>query len=220
MGYLLDHLPTERRAIHEKTGWGTPVGFGESPALLVIDMAKAWTDPKSPYGTDMSNTLANINRLLAVARETKPKIPIVFTTMSFDPNGKELMSPRIKKQKNLKVLLHGSKWVKIDPILERKEDEFLLVKKHASSFMFTNLVELLTAGKVDTVVISGCSISGCVLATSIDSSAYAYRTIVVEEAVADRDPEMGSYALLNIATRWADIVSLDEAIKYLSRFKG
>ena len=110
--------------------------------------------------------------------------------------------------------------MEIDPILSRQPDEFLLVKKHASCFMFTNLVEILTAAKVDTVIITGCSTSGCVLSTAIDCAAYAYHTIVVEEAVGDRDPTMGKYALLNMETRWADVVPVNKSIKYLSKFKG
>jgi len=221
MGYLWEHVSPEIKAVHEKIGWGKRMGFGERPAVLVIDMAKAWTDPYFFMGTDMSVTLKNINKVLAVARQTKPKIPIIFSTMSYDPNLKEHTTVSLKKTSEKRLLLvHGSKWVQIDPVLNQQPDELLLVKKHASCFMFTNLIEILTGAKVDTVIITGCSTTGCVMATAIDSFGYGFHTIVVEEAVNDRDPVSAPYALLNMDTKWADVVSLDETIKYLSKFKG
>ncbi len=222
MGYLFKHLPPEEKVIHEKIGWGKRMGFGEKPALLVVDMARAWTDPESFMGTDMSETLENINKLLAIARQTKPKIPVIFTVMSYDPSGKEFTPVMLKKRSEKRVtnLIYGSKWVEIDPILNRQSDELLLVKKHNSCFMMTNLLELLIGAKVDTVIITGCTTSGCIQGTAIDAFEYGFYSIVVKEAVNDRDPLMGAYALLSMDARVSDVVSLDEAIEYLSKFKG
>lgn len=222
MVYQEKHMPTEAKAVNERIGWGKRMGFGERPALLVIDMAKAWCDPESPMGTDMSVPLANINKVLAVARQITPVIPIIFTVMWY-VSAKEASPVMMKKrgEKNrMELLRPGSKWVEIDPVLNRRPDEFLLVKKHDSCFTFTNLSELLTLDKVDTVIITGCSTSGCVMATAIDSCAHGYHTIVVEEAVGDRDPSMAAFALLNIDLKHGDLVSVDEVIKYLARFKS
>jgi len=221
MGYLFEHLPPEERAVHEKIGWGRRMGFGERPALLVIDMRLGWTDPESSFGTDMSATIENINKVLAVARETKPKIPIFFTQAGFE-SGNDFMPVELKKSipNRATVMLRDSKWQKIDPRLVQQPDEILLPKTHASCFVSTNLAPLLVGAKVDTVIITGCSINGCVLATAISAFDHGFHSIVVEEAVGDRDPLMAVYSLLNMDSKWADVVSLDETIAYLSRLKG
>ena len=81
-----EHLPPEYRELAKQKHLPMPgrVGYGERPAVLVIDMAKAWTDPQSPMGADMADTIANIKKILDVARQTEPKIPVFFSVMAYD----------------------------------------------------------------------------------------------------------------------------------------
>jgi nicotinamidase-related amidase len=221
MGYLKKHMPEDARAVHERIGWGKRMGFGERPGIVVIDMAYAWTDPKSDMGRDMSDAIENINRILAVARQAKPPIPRVFTVISYESKY-EINPPTIKKTGNLRerYMIQGTRWTEIDARLNRQPDEILMVKKHSSCFMMTNLIEIFTFNRVDTVIITGCSTSGCVQATAYDCNALGYYCAVPEQAVSDRDPERGRFALFNIDAKYGDVVSVDETIDYLSKFKS
>ena len=219
--YLWEHLSPEVREAHEKIGWGGRMGFGERPAVVVIDMSLAWTDPQSPLGCDMSVTIENINKVLAVAREAKPEIPIIFTVMLYDPNLKDLSRMVAKKRPKPggEFRFPGNRWVEIDPRLNKRAEEYLMVKKHASCFLFTNFTEMLIDSKIDTLIITGCSTSGCVNATATDSCGHGFHTIVVEEAAGDRDPVAAVHALLNIDAKFGDVVKVDETVQYLSRFR-
>lgn len=221
MTYLWEHLSSDLVEVHKKIGWGNRIGFGERPAVVVIDVCTAFTDPESPLSIDVSATLVNIKKVLDVARQTNPKIPIIFAVMSYDADRKELSPVILKKkgEKHYKLLVNGSSWVEIDPRLARQPDELVLVKKHGSCFFHTNFGEILNIAKIDTLIITGCSTSGCVHLTAADSAAYGYYTNVVEEAVGDRDPVMAAYFLLRMDASYADVVSLDETLKYLSRFR-
>jgi len=94
------NLPPEYQELAKKKHLPFPgrVGFGERPAILVIDMAKAWTDPSSPMGTDMTECVTNIRKILDVARMTKPKIPIYFSIMEYDPNLKGITEVHNRKR--------------------------------------------------------------------------------------------------------------------------
>ena len=109
--------------------------------------------------------------------------------------------------------------MQLDPRLNHQPDELIIMKRHASCFFLTNLVAQLIGAKVDTLIITGCSISGCVLCTASDSFAYGFHTIVVEEAVADRDSIQAVYSLANMDAKWADVVSLNDTIEYIAKVK-
>lgn len=222
MAYYKEHVPPEVKAVHDRIGWGKRQGFGERPAIVVIDMAYAWTDPESEMGRDMTDAIQNINKILAVARQAKPPIPRVFTVIAYDPSGGEISPPVMKKTGNLrtKYMVQGSRWTQIDARLNMQSDEILMVKKHSSCFMMTNLIEILTFNRVDTLIITGCSTSGCVQATAYDCNALGYYASVPEGAVSDRDPVMASFALFNIDAKYGDVVSVEEVIQYLAKFKS
>ena len=103
------------------------------------------------------------------------------------------------------------------PRLSRQPDELIIYKRHASCFFGTNLVAQLIGAKVDTLIITGCSTSGCVISTAGDSFAYGFHTIVVEEAVTDRDPNSAVYALVSMDAKWADVVSLNNTIEAIAK---
>lgn len=91
----------------------------------------------------------------------------------------------------------------------------LLVKKYASCFFGTDLVARLQSRRVDTVLLAGCTTSGCVRATAVDACSYGFHTIVVEEAVGDRAELPHLASLFDIDAKYGDVVSLEEAAGYL-----
>ena len=140
--------------------------------------------------------------------------------MSFDRCLKGITEVHNRKRPHLnKLLAEGSPWLEIDPRLERQPDELLLIKEHGSCFTDTVLLRMLISNKCDTLIITGCSISYCVMVTACDAAEFGFHVIVPAEAVGDRDPIMGSYMLLNLDWKAVDVEPLDEVMKYLSQFK-
>jgi len=146
-----------------KKGLGARVGFGRRPALLVIDLIRGFTEAECPLACDLTQQLAATGQLLAVAREQD--IPILFTTVSYDQELREA-GLWIRKIPSTSFLVEGSPWVEIDPRLERRPGESLVVKKYASAFFGTDLVARLVSRGVDTLLIAGCTTSGCVRASA------------------------------------------------------
>jgi ribulose-5-phosphate 4-epimerase/fuculose-1-phosphate aldolase/nicotinamidase-related amidase len=199
------------RSVREQ-GLGGRMGFGERPALLVVDMSCGFTDERSPLGADVSPAVAEIRRLLAAARGAGA--PVVFSTVSYDADLVEAgVWPR--KIPGQSVLVEGSRWVEIDPRLGRRPDETLLVKKYASCFFGTPLAGQLTATGVDTIVVTGVTTSGCIRATAVDGCSAGFRVIVPRQAVADRWGPSHAMSLFDMDMKYADVVDVEEALAYL-----
>ena len=213
---FLDDKPTYKE-FYEKARFAGRVGFGERPAVVVIDMAHGWCDPASPMGADFSDCIAGIRTVLQAARQIKPRIPIIFTTMGYHPDFHEVSPTMRKKLPVLAQQVLGSRWVELVPELERQSDELLIVKKHPSCFTDTNFLELLISAKVDTLIITGCSTSGCVHATCEDAASLGYHTIVALEAVGDRDPSLALPFLIDMDVRYGDVVGVEDVIAYLGQ---
>lgn len=198
---------------YDKVGFGGKVGFGDRPAVLVIDLAKAWTDLESPLGSDLSGPIAETVRILKVAREKN--LPIFFTTMAFEADFSDIGDNVLRKKPVTHVQMKGTEWVELVPELERRPNEVLINKPRASSFFSTNLLSLLTGHQVDTLIITGCSTSGCVRATAQTSHDHNLRTIVPREAVGDRSKSAHDAALFDINARMADVVGVQEVLDYI-----
>lgn len=211
----VDFVYEEVRELYERSGFGGRMGFGERPALVVIDLARSWLDDKSPQGSSrLAPVLQNTIKLLEVAR--KQGCPVFFTTMAFTPA--ETIGPYGRKMLHLGErgsLDAGSSMIELDPRLERRPEEPLLVKPRASAFWGTPFDSYLIGRKIDTLIITGCSTSGCIRATAESAHNRNLHTIVVREAVGDRSPLAHEVNLTDIDLRYADVVGLEETITYL-----
>ncbi|MFI5456406.1 MAG: isochorismatase family protein [Isosphaerales bacterium] len=191
-------------------------GFGASPALIVIDMAHGWTDPAYAGGSARLETaILAINHLLSAARSRGA--PVIFTTSPYPDR------PRKKTAADASPGFRpwDSRACQIDSRLAMQEtDDDLIAKEHASAFVGTPLLGHLIARRVDTLIITGCSTSACVRATATDAKSYELRPIIVREAVQDRSELAHEWTLFDIQARFADVVSLEEALAYLSRPPG
>ena len=143
-------------------------------------------------------------------------MPVVFTTIGFEPNGKD-GGLWIKKAPALLDLELGGRWVEIDPRLGQRDDEAVIMKKGASGFFGTNLASLLVSLGVDTVVLCGATTSGCIRATAVDLLQYGWPTIVPRECVGDRAQAPHEANLFDIQAKYADVVSMSDAIGVRSR---
>jgi nicotinamidase-related amidase len=203
---------TAIREQYDRAGFAGRVGWGARPALLVIDMAKAWVDPNERLGSDLSGVLGNIQSLLAVAREAR--MPIFFTTMAYGSPA-EIGSVVSRKLAHLDTMVKGSERVALAAELGRMPHEPLIEKPRASAFFGTHLLDMLISERIDTVVVTGCSTSGCIRATCESAFNYNFHTLVPREAVGDRNPLAHEANLFDIDARYADVVSMDSALEHL-----
>lgn len=193
-------------------GLGGRIGFGKRPALVAVDLIRGFTDARSPLAGDLDTQVQATQRLLALARDTE--IPVIFSTVAYDQDLKEA-GKWIQKIPSNSWLVEGSEWVQLDERMERRENEMLLVKKYASCFFGTDLAARLISRGVDTVVLVGCTTSGCIRATAVDACSYGFHTIVVEEGVGDRAELPHLASLFDIDNKYGDVVSLEDASAYL-----
>jgi len=196
-------------------GFGQRIGFGERPALVIIDILKAFTDEKAMLGANLDKEIAAISPLLAAAHERG--IPVIFSTVRYDDSDIKDAGIWALKMKGVTTLkADGDGW-EIDPRLDFRKTDTLLFKKYASCFFGTDLVPRLLAHQIDTLVITGCTTSGCVRATAVDACQNGFRPIVVREAVGDRSAAAHAQSLFDLDAKYADVVSQRDALAYLER---
>ena len=206
---------TEVRRLYASKGFGKRTGFGEKPAVLVIDFQRTFTDASSPWGADLQPQLRETARVLAAAR--KAQVPIFFTNVSYEPDSQD--GARLWQMRQPEGLAQffapGTEWVEIDGALKRQRGEVVITKKYPSAFFGTDLCSRLNAQRIDTVIITGCTTSGCVRATVVDGISYEFRVIVAEETVGDRSALSHEVSLADIDAKYADVVSVEEVLEYL-----
>jgi maleamate amidohydrolase len=207
----------EATEVYAKAGLGGSVTVGSRPAVLVIDFSCGFTDPECALGSDMTDAVEQTRRVLDAARAKG--LPVIFTTIGFEPSLKD-GGLWIQKAPSLGDLQIGGRWVEIDPRLEPREDETIVLKKGASGFFGTNLASILVSLGVDSVVLCGATTSGCIRATAVDLLQYGWPTLVPRECVADRAQAPHEANLFDIQAKYADVVSVDEALEYLESVPG
>ena len=205
-----DHQETAED--YRRKGFMNRSGYGTKPALLVVDFIYGFTDPTTPLGGDFSKELAVTADLLETFRAAQ--LPIVYTTIAYEP-GFEDGGVFVKKIPSLKILEVGSKMVDVDNRIRPRPDEYVALKKYASAFFNTDIDAYLKARSVDTIIMTGCTTSGCIRASANDSMQYGYLTIVVEEGVGDRAQGPHDANLFDIDAKYADVVSVDEVNSYI-----
>lgn len=205
------------KAVYEKAGLGQAVTLGDRPAVLVVDFSCGFTDPACPLGSDLTPQVEATRRLLDAAREKG--LPVVFTTIAFEPSLKD-GGLWMQKVPALGVLQAGGAWAEIDPRLDAREDETVIVKKGASGFFGTNLASVLVSQGVDSVILCGATTSGCIRATAIDLLQYGWPTLVPRECVGDRAQAPHEANLFDIQAKYADVVSVEDALAYVESVPG
>jgi maleamate amidohydrolase len=207
----------EARRVYEEARIGENVTLGQNPAVLVVDFSCGFTDAACTLGADMTAEVEATKRLLDAARAKG--LPVIFTTIGYEQSLKD-GSLWMQKVPALAELQLGGRWVEIDPRLEPREDEPVIVKKGASGFFGTNLASILVSQQVDSVIMCGATTSGCIRATAIDLLQYGFPTIVPRECVGDRAQAPHEANLFDINAKYADVVSLEEAIDYVESVPG
>lgn len=212
MGY-----EAEVRDFYVHHGFGGRSGFGKRPALVVIDLARSWLDEESQQGSRRIDPVVTATcEILAAAREAGH--PVFFTTMR--PDAVDVRGPlgrKLIQMSSPAALAAAEAMAELDPRLERRADEPLLVKPRASAFWGTPFDAYLTARGVDTLIITGCSTSGCIRSTAESAHNRNLHAIVARDAVGDRSPVAHEANLTDIDLRYADVVGTPEIVAYLRR---
>lgn len=198
-------------------GFAEVVGFGERPAIVVVDFINGFTDIACKLASNYDEEIAQTVHLLSVAREQN--LPTIFTTVEYS-HAFEEAKYFVQKVPALQVLTEDSHWVQLDRRLKRQQSELIIKKKFASAFFGTNLNSILTTKKIDTLIIVGCTTSGCIRATVVDAVQYGYRVIVPEQCVGDRSLEQHKANLFDIQNKYGDVVSKDAVLRYFNHLKG
>ncbi len=200
----------------KQEGFHGRAGFGEQPALLVVDMSIGFTDPSSPLHCELEPVVEAIVRLAGAARAAG--LPVIYTTVAYGEADEATAAVFIEKVPALRALEAGSRFVEIDPRLAPEAGETVLTKLFASSFFGTSLDAILTDGQCDGLIVTGASTSGCVRATVVDGLQHGYRVVVPREAVGDRNPAAHAASLFDIDAKYGDVLPLDDVLDHLARF--
>jgi len=188
--------------------------WGERPALVLIDFAQAYFDSDMPLfgGEGCQTALDNAARLAPAAREAG--IPVVFTEVKYTPGGAD-GGAFYSKVPALSCFDAGTDSQRLADGLSMEESDMLISKQYPSAFFGTSLDATLRWLKVDTLLLTGVTTSGCVRATCIDSISYGFVTLVVSDAVGDRAQGPHDANLYDMSAKYADLCTTDEAIDYL-----
>ncbi|MFY7718388.1 MAG: isochorismatase family protein [Brevundimonas sp.] len=196
-------------------------GFGARAAVVNVDFQQAYTRPDlfpvSAYVTD-PDQIAHVNRISDAAREAG--LPVVWTRVCYKPDGGDagIWGTRTDTPDSLQNIRMGSDRHAFDPRVRIDCDvDLVFDKRMPSAFHETPLQSYLIWHRVDTVIITGGSTSGCVRATAVDSLSRGYRTIVPVECVADKHESYHFANLTDLLLKYADVVSAAEVIEHLER---
>ena len=194
--------------------FGGEVGMGDRPALLVVDLINAFTDPETNLGADVSGVVTATTDLLAAFREHD--LPRYFTTVAYEESFGDA-GVFVEKVPALRELRLGTLEVEIDDRVAPVGDERVVLTKNASAFFGTDLATELVTDGVDTLVLAGVTTSGCIRATAVDGLQHGYRVVVPEQAVGDRAPGPHRANLFDIDAKYGDVVDVETVLAALDR---
>ena len=195
--------------------FGSRVGYGRKPAVVVVDFIKAYTTSGSPlYAPAVVEAVRETLPLLDMARRNG--ILVIYSRVIYSSHGLD-GGIFVQKVPVLRKMVEGEPLADIVPELPPAPQDVIINKQYASVFFGTSLAALLTSQGVDTLIVTGCSTSGCVRATAVDGMQYGFRVTVPRECVGDRHPEPHQANLFDINSKYGDVVSKAEVLEYLAR---
>jgi maleamate amidohydrolase len=195
--------------------WGNRIGFGRAPALLSIDFMQAYTTPGAPLFADgVVEAVSRSPALLEAARTAG--IPIIHTNILYSAPDAADGGMWVKKSPVMASMIPGNPLAEFCDGVEPRPNELVVNKQYASAFFGTSIASMLHARGIDTLLMIGCSTSGCIRASAVDAVQHGFRSIVVRDCVGDRHPGPHEANLFDIDAKYGDVVSLTEALAYLS----
>ena len=206
---------SDETGIYEKQGLGTRMGFGQHPALVIIDFSNGFNDSDALGGGSIQSAIDHTETLLGAARHHG--IPIAFTTHCYAEDGSEDGLFNLKISGLSEKLTRDTLATEVVGQLEPRPGEKVIEKQYPSGFFQTDLSSWLAMRRVDTAIVAGCTTSGCVRATVVDAMGHGFRPIVPRECVGDRADGPHEANLFDMDQKYADVMTLDEVLGELDK---
>ena len=221
-----DFVPKEDKKVFETAGYGKKMGFGSRPALFIIDVHYNFVGDKpepilesiKKYRTSCGSrgwaAVPHIQNLLEKVRSKK--FPVIYTVSE---RRKDYFDSGVQRRKSFRHMeptsVIGQKGTEIVHEVAPEEKDILISKRKPSAFFGTPLMSYMNDLDVDTIILTGCTTSGCIRATAVDAFSYNFRTVVVEECCFDRFLSSHAVNLFDLNTKYADVLPLSEVIDYI-----
>lgn len=204
---------------YASAGFGRTLDWGTSPAVIAIDMVRAYFQPGAELYLGGRDCLESAARVLQAARAAG--VLVLHTRVGYAPGGVDggLFFRKVAALRHFAADAAGGLG-EIMPEVAPLPHEPVIVKQYASAFFGTSLAATLAANRIDTLVITGVSTSGCVRATAVDAIQHGFLPIVVRQAVGDRDPRPHEANLFDLAAKYAEVRDEAEVIERLRGFAG
>ena len=200
-------------ADYAAAGFGGRLPFGERPAVLIVDVCNAYLDPASPLYAGVESALASNIRLVDAARAAG--VPVIFTRVLYTADGAD-GGLFYRKVPALKAYLPGNPLGDFPAGFGPRGDEVVVTKQYASAFFGTSLAATLNAMRIDCLLITGFSTSGCVRATALDALQNGFAPFVVRDACGDRAEGPHESNLFDLQAKYAEVVNEAEALKLIA----
>lgn len=200
--------------IYAHQGFRQPLGFGQRPALIVVDFVNGFTDPDKLGGGNIGPAIERTVELLAAARRFK--LPVAFTRVVFAEDGSD-HGVFNRKVPTLNTLHEGNPDIEIVDELTPEPGEKIIDKKYPSAFFATDLASWMAFKGADTAIVTGCTTSGCVRATVVDAMCHGFAPIVPADCVGDRAIGPHEANLFDMEQKYADVTGLDQVLGELER---
>lgn len=207
----------DRNNIYKKAGYATePMGWGNKPALLVVDFQKGFTYAEALAGGDMTAEVEKTAILMEEAR--KKNIKIFLSYVGYRNDWADL-GTWVAKSAALNQYTREDNWYcEMDERLGIKEQDIVFEKHAASCFSGTNLINMLIPMQIDTLIVAGCVTAGCVYATVAEAMGYGYRVILAEDCITDRSKETHDMFMWNMGQKYGDKMDSGDVIKKIQGF--
>jgi len=205
---------TQDLSANYKKAYDNRLGFGDSPALLLVDFVQAYFDEGCALYAGVEDALASALRIRELARAVG--IPVIYTNVVYYEEGRD-GGVFYRKAPVLKNFLVGDPMGNWPSGLHPADDELVITKQYPSAFFGTPLAATLDGMGIDTLIITGVTTSGCIRATCVDAMSNGFIPIVVADACGDRHEAPHEANLFDMNAKYADVVSESEAIDYLQK---
>lgn len=201
-------------ADYAAAGFGGTLPFGVRPALLIVDVCNAYLDPSSPLYAGAEAALECNVRLVEAARTVG--VPVIFTRVSYTAGGID-GGLFYRKVPALSAYLPGNPLGDFPPGFGPRDQEVVVTKQYASAFFGTSLAATLNAIRIDCLLITGFSTSGCVRATALDALQHGFAPFVVRDACADRATAPHEANLFDLQAKYAEVISEARALELMAK---